>query len=62
MKHFEDRSKRCDFCYEWVEIKHNQIGGVWYLSGWENAEGRRIYGTACSKCFGEMDDKRKKNE
>jgi hypothetical protein len=54
--HFEDKVRHCDNCHKDVHIPHNQVGGFWHLSGWEDKDGKKHYGGMCSECFGEMSD------
>jgi len=57
-QHFEDKIRICVRCSKKVLIKHNQVGGFWHLSGYEDKDRNKHYGGHCSECF----DKLKENK
>ncbi len=50
-QHFEDKVRVCDGCGSEVLIKHNQVGGFWYLSGFVSDSGSKVFGGYCPECF-----------
>jgi len=45
---------KCVRCNRDILIKPDQIGGLWYLNGYEDKKGKKHYGSYCLKCFAEL--------
>ena len=56
MKHFEDKTLRCNGCLQDIHIPFNQVGGFWHLTGWENKHGIKFWGGYCPDCFDKLHD------
>lgn len=58
MSHFEDKIRTCSRCKKQVRIKHNQVGGFWWLSGYTTAQGSTYSGGVCVPCFNYLSGER----
>jgi len=59
MDHFEGNVYRCTGCHKDIHVPHNQVGGFWWLSGWEDKNGVKMFGGFCSSCFTIMDKEKR---
>ena len=57
MDNFEDKIRVCNNCRKKVLIKFNQIGGFWWLNGYEDCNGDKHYGGFCPDCFDKLKEK-----